>query len=206
MSENPPTTELGVEKALGYIKSMLIPEETLEAWAIQRRWFSLTHRRTIIAATSGRFVAINRGLFGGFEPIDVRWQDLQEAKVKVGVLSASITIAVNNTSDLTVVAPGGRTLSFTGLRKAQAQDIYRICQTHEQAWREKRRVRELEELRAKSGGVQISSGNAPSQPMSDVSSSTDSVKRLQQAKQMLDAKLISDSEYESIKARIINSV
>ena len=33
--------------------------------------------------------------------------------------------------------------------------MYRICQQHDQVWREKRRVRELEELRAKSGGVQI---------------------------------------------------
>jgi hypothetical protein len=33
-----------------------------------------------------------------------------------------------------------------------------------------------------------------------------SVKRLQQAKQMLEEKLISDSEYQAIKARIVNSV
>jgi hypothetical protein len=35
---------------------------------------------------------------------------------------------------------------------------------------------------------------------------TDTLARLQQAKQMLDAKLINDSEYETIKARIIGQV
>lgn len=206
MSETSSAAEPGVKKALGYIESMLIPDETLQAWAIQRRWFSLTHRRTIIAATSGRFIGINRGLFGGFEPIDIRWQDLKEAKIRVGILSASVTIIVYNTSDLELASSGGKTFTFTGLRKEQAQDIYRICQTHEQAWREKRRIRELEELRAKSGGVQISSGNSPTQQTGDSAATSDSVKRLHQAKQMLDAKLISDAEYESIKAKIINSV
>jgi hypothetical protein len=33
----------------------------------------------------------------------------------------------------------------------------------------------------------------------------DAVRRLQEAKQMLDARLITDAEYESIKAKIISS-
>jgi hypothetical protein len=33
----------------------------------------------------------------------------------------------------------------------------------------------------------------------------DSVRRLQEAKQLVDAKLISDSEYEAIKAKIVSS-
>ena len=206
MSDTSSQAESGLEKPIGLIKSMLISGETLEAWAIQRRIFSLIHRRILVAATSGRFLGIKRGLFGGFEPMDIRWQDLKEVKIRVGILSASVSIAVYNTSDLALASSGGQQFTFTGLRKAQAQDIYRISQTHEQAWREKRRIRELEELRAKSGGFQISSGNSPAQSLGDPSTASDSVKRLQQAKQMLDAKLISDSEYESIKAKIINSV
>jgi hypothetical protein len=33
----------------------------------------------------------------------------------------------------------------------------------------------------------------------------DSMQRLQEAKQLLDAKLITDAEYESIKAKIVSS-
>lgn len=206
MPENTTSEEPGVAKALDHITAMLIAGETLEAWAIQRRLFALTRRRTLIAATSGRFIAISRGLFGGFDPVDIRWQDLKEAKIRVGIFSATITLAVYHSSDLTLASSGGQVLTFTGLRKPQAQDICRICQTHEQAWREKRRIRELEELRAKSGGVQISHGNGPTQSPGAGTTATDSAQRLLQAKQMLDAKLISDAEYEGIKARIINSV
>jgi hypothetical protein len=51
------------------------------------------------------------------------------------------------------------------LRKDQAQAMYRICQQHDQVWREKRRIRELEELRAKSGGVQFGGRRAGRQPL-----------------------------------------
>jgi hypothetical protein len=197
--------ESGIEHALGQIRSMLIEGETLEAWTIQRRIFALLHRRTIIAATSGRFIGITRGLFGGFNPVDVRWQDLKEAKIRVGIFGASLTLVAASSSDLALASSRGRPINFTGLRKQLTQELYRICQAHDQAWREKRRVRELEELRARSGGIQISNGmSVPSLP--DGSTTSDSVKRLQQAKQMFEEKLISDSEYQAIKARIVNSV
>src|ERR1035441_570262 len=62
--------------------------------------------------------------------------------------------------DLNIGSEVNRVWTFAGLRKDQAQGMYRICQQHDQVWREKRRIRELEELRAKSGGVQIGSQNA----------------------------------------------
>ena len=34
-------------KALEYLKSVLVAGEALESWVIQRRLFTLTHRRTI---------------------------------------------------------------------------------------------------------------------------------------------------------------
>ena len=52
--------EPGLHKPLEYLRSVLIPSETLEAWAIQRRVFSLTHRRLLLAATSGRLIVICR--------------------------------------------------------------------------------------------------------------------------------------------------
>src|SRR5258705_8927915 len=53
----PPTIaadEPRLAQALGEIRSLLVPGETLEAYAAQRRIFALTHRRLIVAATSGR--------------------------------------------------------------------------------------------------------------------------------------------------------
>jgi hypothetical protein len=145
-------------------------------------------------------------LFGGFELTDLRWQDLREAKVRVGILSAELTLGAGGASDLAIRSGGTHQLTFRGLNKEQAEEIYRIAQSQDQSWREKRRIRELDELRARSGGVQIGTQGGPAQATPGAQPSSDVVTRLQQAKQMLDAKLISDSEYEAIKARVINTV
>jgi hypothetical protein len=196
-------SEPGLAKPLEYLRSVLIPSETLEAWAIQRRIFALTHRRVLIAATSGRLILLTRKLLGGFDVSDIRWQDLEEVTLRVGVLGADLLIRAGRATDLASQgSQGSQRLEFQGLRKDQAQAVYRICQAQDQAWREKRRVRELEELRARSGGIQVSGagGYAPA-----MSGQPDAVRRLQEAKQMLDGKLITDAEYEAIKAKIVSS-
>jgi hypothetical protein len=191
-------------RALETLHSLLTVDETLEAWAMQHRLFALTHRRICIAATSGRFISLARGLFGGYDSADIRWQDLKECRIRAGILAADITLVAQATSDLNIGSDGTRVLTFSGLVKDQAQSIYRICQQHDQVWREKRRVRELEELRAKSGGVQFGSGAG--YPGGGDAVESEPARRLRQAREMLDAKLISDSEYESIKAKIVSGL
>ncbi len=202
MSYESQPDESGLEKPLAHLRSVLIPSETLDAWAIQRRAFALTRRRLLIAATSGRFIVITRHLLGGFDVANVRWQDLEEVTLKVGVLGADLGIRAGKATDFASLgAQSAQQVEFKGLRKEQAQAVYRICQTQDQAWREKRRVRELEELRARSGGIQVTSGSA----LGQTGTGDDAVRRLQEAKQMLDAKLITDAEYEAIKAKIVSS-
>jgi hypothetical protein len=194
-------TEPSLQRPLEYLRSVLIPTETLEAWAVQHRLFALSHRRVLVAATSGRLIMITRHLISGFDVSDIRWQDLEEVTLRVGIFAADLAIRAGKASDLASQgATGSRRLDFVGLRKDQAQAVYRICQAQDQAWREKRRVRELEELRARSGGIQVSS--APAQTSM---AGSDAVRRLQEAKQMLDARLITDAEYEAIKAKIVSS-
>jgi hypothetical protein len=203
--------EPGLESALATLRGLLTAGETLEAWAVQHRLFALTHRRACIAATSGRFIWLNRRLLGGYESADIRWQDLKETRISAGILAADLTLVAQNSADLNIGAEVNRVWTFAGLRKDQAQAIYRICQQHDQVWREKRRIRELEELRAKSGGVQI--GGAPMGAGQGAYSGADAAgaeseptRRLRQAREMLEAKLISDSEFESIKARIVSGL
>jgi hypothetical protein len=195
----------GLDKALADLHSVLIPAETVEAWATQRRIFALSHRRMIIAATSGRLIWLVRHLVGGFDVVNLRWQDLAEVNLRVGVFGAELVIRADQVTDLAInSSQGSRVITIQGLRKDQAQAVYRICQAQDQAWREKRRIRELEELRARSGGVQLNSGGMGSGVASAAAGgSSEALRRLQEAKQMLDSKLITDSEYESIKARIL---
>jgi len=191
----------GLDRPLADLRSVLIPGETLEAWAIQRRLFALSHRRLLIAATSGRLVVLVRRLLAGFDVSTIRWQDLEEVTLSVGLIGADLALRAGKATDLASLgAQGSQRVEFRGLRKEQAQAVYRICQAQDQAWREKRRVRELEELRARSGGIQLMSGAAPATGTPD----GDAVRRLREAKQLLDARLITDAEYEAIKAKIVS--
>ncbi|HYL04355.1 MAG TPA: hypothetical protein VEU54_13160 [Steroidobacteraceae bacterium] len=203
MSYAPEGDERGLERALGCLRSVMIAGETLEAWAVQRRLFALNHRRLLLAATSGRLIVITRRLLGGFDVATVRWQDLEEVTLRVGMLGADLGIRAGSATDLASLgAQGAQRVEFPGLRKEQAQAVYRICQAQDQAWREKRRVRELEELRARSGGIQVTQGAAPAPAGA---AADDAVRRLQEARRLLEAKLITDAEYEAIKARIVSS-
>lgn len=196
---------LGLGGALATLQGLLTSGETLEAWAAQRRLYALSHRRALIAATSGRFISLKRRLFGGYDSADIRWQDLKETRISAGIIAADLILIAQSSSDLNIGAEVNRVWSFEGLHKDQAQAMYRICQQHDQVWREKRRVRELEELRAKSGGVQIS-GASPAYGSDAAGAESEPARRLRQAREMLDAKLISDSEFESIKAKIVSGL
>jgi len=202
MNDATATNEAGVERPLAQLRSVLIPGETLDAWVIQLRLFALTHRRQLIAATSGRLIVLTRRLLGGFDVTTIRWQDLEEVTLRVGMLSADLALRAGKATDLASLgAQGSQRVEFQGLRKEQAQAVYRICQSQDQAWREKRRVRELEELRARAGGIQLTSAA----PAFGAAGQGDAVQRLQEAKRLLDARLITDAEYEAIKAKIISS-
>ena len=193
--------EAGLEKAYAPLDSMLVAGEKIQATAVQRRLFALLHRRSLVAATTGRLIGIDRGLIGGFTPVDIRWQDIKSAHIKAGIFGSTLRVTALTLPDLAI---GGsvRPFEFSGLRKDEAQSIYRICQAQEQAWREKRRLRELEELRARSGGFQGSLGVGSASSTAN----EDPTERLKKAKAMLDAGLISDSEYETIKARVISQL
>ena len=202
-----PTEPVETSPGLEAVRSLLIPGERLESYAVQRRLFALTHRRIVAAATSGRLIAVYRGLVSGFTVQDIRWQDLRDAQLQVGIFGATLTVSADQGNDLAGAEGTPRTLTLPGLRKDQAQEVYRACQYQEQAWREKRRVRELEELRAKSGGVHLGggvTGMAGGAGGDDASRSPQA--RLQRAREMLDGGLLTDAEYEQVKARILGEL
>jgi hypothetical protein len=190
---------------LDALQSLLIPGERLECSAIQHRLFALTHRRLVVGASSGRLISVQRGLISGFTTQDIRWQDLRDAQLQVGIFGATLTVTADPGEDLAGAQGTPRVFRFGGLRKEQAQEVYRACQFQEQAWREKRRVRELEEMRARSGGVHLGgvtgvSGGA----VEDAGRSPQG--RLQRAREMLDQGLLTDAEFEQVKAKILGEL
>jgi hypothetical protein len=199
------TEPIALSPGLEAMQSLLIPGERLESHAFQRRLFALTHRRIVVGATTGRLIAVHRGLISGFTVQDIRWQDLRDAQLQVGIFGATLTVTADAGGDLAGAEGAARVFSYTGLRKDEAQVVYRACQFQEQAWREKRRVRELEEMRAKSGGVHLGAMPGGASARTDEGASTPQA-RLQRARQMLEEGLLTDSEYEQVKARILGEL
>lgn len=203
-------TDRGVYDSLEALRAMLIAGEELEAMAVQRRLFALTHRRAAVAATSGRVIFVQRNLFGGYTPVDFRWQDLRESDVKVGTFGATLILSAYRSEDLASAEGPPHRLVIEGLRKKEAQDVYRVCQTRAQAWREKRRIRELEEMRARAGGIQLGALGAPavSAPVAAGGGGGDNspMARLARAKGMRDEGLLTDAEFEQVKAKILTEL
>jgi len=197
----PQADDPALTRVLEPLRSLLIPGEQLEAYAVQRRIFALVHRRVAIGGTTGRLISTARGLFGGFTADDVRWQDLQDADIRVGILGATLSVTAFVTKDLASTESAQRTLVFAGLRRSEAQAVYRLCQAQAQSWREKRRVRDLDELRAKSGGIQLGQAAVGTSAAGDADHSPSA--RLERAKDMLQKGLITDAEFEQIKAKIV---
>ena len=204
-ANSPTDAEPRVAAFLAHVGGLLVPGERIEAWAIQRRLFAWTRRRAFVIATSGRLLVFARNLIAGYEMQDVRWQDLSHVRIRVGIFGADLWIGYFDGTDLSGGNRPERWRGLRGLRAPQAQDVYRLCQAHDQAWREKRRIRDLEEMRARAGGVQIGSGGVsgalPAPGMSD-----DPTARLERAKDMARRGLITDAEYEAIKAKIISGL
>ena len=197
-SERAKPADTGATGAAGQLQSILVPGEAVVAFALEHRLYSLFHRRHVAAATSGRVIYFKRPLLGGFDPVSIR----------MGMFTAKVTITYSaNMSDTAVDEGETMVLEAASLTKAAAAELYRVCQEQDQAWREKRRVRSMEEMRARSGGVQIATGlggmgQAAAAPVLP-SAENGPTQRLAHAKDLLDQHLITDAEYQEIKAKII---
>lgn len=179
-------------KAAAEVAKILTPNEEIFYIAMQNAT-AMSLRKDSVVATSNRLVIFQPDMLGRANFSDFQWQDIEGVHIKQGLLS----------TELTVEATNGRSGVLGGLDKDQAMKLYGVCQQLEQDWREKRRVREMEEERAKSGGVYL---NTPP-PASEAATATeDPVAKLAKAKAMLDQNLISEAEFESIKAKILASM
>jgi len=77
--------------------------------------FALSHRRVLVAATSGRLIMITRHLISGFDVSDIRWQDLEEVTLRVGIFAADLAIRAGKASDL--ASQGSTGFASAGFRR-----------------------------------------------------------------------------------------
>lgn len=169
---------------------------------ICRQNFNAGPKRDSVIATTNRLIFYEPQLFGRFNFRDYLWRDVEDANLSQGMLS----------SELTVTLIGGVVERIRNLDKEQARRIYTICQGYEEEWREKRRLRDLEAARARSGGFVYppSAPEPPAPPPAPAPPSPpaadDPVKKLAQLKAMLDQGLIEQAEYDAVKQRILDTM
>ncbi len=152
----------------------------------------------LLGATSGRLILITRHLLGGFDVAAIRWQDLEEVTLRVGVLGADLGIRAGKATDLASLgAQGAQQVRIPGAAQGSgAGGLPHLPGAGPGVAREAPGTR----ARGAAGplGRFIQVGAA-------AGAGDDAVRRLQEAKQLLDAKLITDAEYEAIKAKIVSS-
>lgn len=177
-----------LQKVAAAVSRILTPNEEILFVAMQNIT-ALNLKKDSVVATSNRLIFYRPSILGRVDFEDFQWQDVRNTRLNQAMLASVFTA---ETVD-------GRTAAMEGLDKDQAKRLYGVCQQMEQEWREKRRIREMEEARARAGGVVIGAQSAP--PAAD-----DPVAKLARAKEMLDKGLISEAEYDSLKAKILTAM
>ena len=144
-----------------------------------------------VVLTNKRFIIYKPKLLGQVSFTDYIWRDVHDARLAEGIMGATLTFRT---------ATGQFSLDY--LPKAQARKLYRHAQEMEEAVREERRDRDLEEKRAAAGSVVVQNAMLPNQ-VAEQAPQQDHLETLKKLKQMLDAGLISPAEYEAKKSEIL---
>ena len=178
------------------IGSILTSGETILAIATQNAINSPINRDSAVV-TSRRFIIYRPRLLGRMQLDDMLWQDVGDVRLSTQILGATLAVTARNRLPNGQVEAVERTID--GLDRAAARKVYAVAQEMEEQWREKNRVRQMEEERARAGGVYLGGPHAPNA----VASVED---RLRKLKSLHEQGLITDAEYESRKSQIISEL
>lgn len=184
--------EVRQKKAFSRLDDSLMNDEGLIVKGTDARPFALFSRRKIVGITNSRVIVIERGLLGGFKMKDFQWKNLGDCQLSENVFSQFCG------SNLTFATEYGSVEVHPSYK--EASEIYKYSQSEEQAWEEKRRVRDMEEKRAQAGGITINSGQTSGTESQSLSISDEILK----LKKMMDDGVLSDSEFQEMKSKLLS--
>lgn len=203
-----------VEKIALKLNGIIMTGENVEYIAVQKKP-AVNISPDAVALTNKRVIFCRpKNLGFSFDFADYIWKDVIDCKLKEELLGAIFSINTIKGSD-----------SLDYLPKAQARRLYALAQEQEEVQRELRRQMELEEKRAGSGSINVTSAISEQVPPTishqesiTVSNLTpvnepvvieevkadDITAALTKLKVLFDSHLISRDEYESKKADILS--
>lgn len=188
------------------VHKLLTAGELILDAAKQSAWASLFFPDYVIVTTR-RILICRLGVFGSVNFVDHLWQDVADVRVDAGMVTATVVVTAKCRKPDDSCEPV--TSTCTGLEKQPALQLYAKAQEIEQQWREKQRLRKMEEDRAKVGGIYMQTPFAMPNVVAGITQSAplQSVEeRLARLKRLIEQGLITDAEYEARKAQIISEL
>ena len=183
-----------VERICVKVKEILISDEKILYVAVQKKPLANIAPDAVVL-TNRRFICYRPKVLGRVTFDDYPWRDLYNAQLQEKMLGATLSMTTVH----------GQRIAVDYLPKAQARRLYSFAQEIEEKVREERRMRELEDKRAAAGGVVVGAGPAAA-AATQPSVEPDPVRRLQKLKEMLDAGLITQSEFDGKRAEIVSKM
>lgn len=173
------------------VNGILTADEVVERIAVQLAIAG--PRPDAVVLTNKRFILYHPGLLGvKFE--DYLWRDLSDVRLSEGLLGATLSFKAR-----------GQQMQVDKLSKDEARPVYVLAQQREQEAAEIRRQRQMQEDSAKAGHIMV--GQVPGAPGVGATAQTDDpMAKLTKLKNMLDAGLITQEEFDKKKADILASM
>ena len=181
-----------IDKVAERVTAILSSNEELLYIAIQQRplvnWFP-----DCVVLTSRRVITYHPKLLGRVDMSDYIWRKVQNARLQENMVGSTLIFDITN----------GETVSIDYLPKEQARELYRFAQEQEESATEERRLRRMEEDRAKAGGVHIMQQIGTHGTSPNTTPAADPIQKLQQLKQLLEAGLLTQVEYDLKRADVV---
>ncbi|NYI20662.1 ribosomal protein S19 [Xanthomonas arboricola] len=186
---------VAVGKILPKVSELLTRGEQVEYIAVQKKMV-MNLSPDAVVLTNRRFIVVYPKLFG-MTFRDFPWREVLDVHMSEQMLGATIMCRTTQ----------GTSASIDSLPKKQARRVYAYAQQVEESAYERRQQLEIDKLRAAAGGVVVHAPGAqgaavPSQAGA-VPATDDPVQVLSKLKQLLDAGLVTQDEFDAKKTEVL---
>lgn len=184
---------VAVGKILPKVSELLTRDEQVEYIAVQKKMV-MNLSPDAVVLTNRRFIVVYPKLFG-MTFRDVPWREVLDVHMSEQMLGATVMCRTTQ----------GVYLSVDSLPKKQARRVYAYAQQVEEAAYEKRQQLEIEKLRVSAGGVVVHAPPAhlPAASALQAPAAEDPMQALGTLKQLLDAGLVTQQEFDAKKAEVL---